>query len=371
MEIAMFDPTDYQGISPDRPEEKVGEGSESRAEITREIKKYAKSLGADLVGIAPMSRFEGAPKQMDPRYIMPEAKSCIALGFRVLRGSLRGIEEGTFFSNYSSMGYGAITYIFMPTAVVNLCRYIEDHGYEAFPMGHQSDWRAIDNEGRFRNGFSKPVAPGLPAPDIMVHLRIAGYLCGLGEIGWSKMLLTPEFGPAQRVGLIFTELELDYDPIYDGPQLCNKCMACVRHCPGGAISADKSIKTTAGGHELEWGEIDCDKCDVAFRGALEVDDPSQGSNKYLPGNNAFRPNHISPFYTAPPKVYGAGKAICGAGGCTRACLASLEARGVLKKQMKKPFRRKKPWQVDWSNYDQEIANMPEGTVGINTRLDTD
>ena len=251
----MFDPTDYQGISPIRPEEKVGEGSESRAEITREIKKYAKSLGADLVGIAPMSRFEGAPKQMDPRYIMPEAKSCIALGFRVLRGSLRGIEEGTFFSNYSSMGYGAITYIFMPTAVVNLCRYIEDHGYEAFPMGHQSDWRAIDNEGRFRNGFSKPVAPGLPAPDIMVHLRIAGYLCGLGEIGWSKMLLTPEFGPAQRVGLIFTELELDYDPIYDGPKLCNKCMACVRHCPGGAISADKSIKTTAGGHDLNGAKL--------------------------------------------------------------------------------------------------------------------
>lgn len=57
-----------------------------------EVKALAKSLGADIVGIASMDRFEGAPKQMDPRYIMPEAKSMIVMGFRVMRGSLRGIE---------------------------------------------------------------------------------------------------------------------------------------------------------------------------------------------------------------------------------------------------------------------------------------
>ena len=53
-----------------------------------------------------MDRYEGAPIQMDPRQIMPEARSMIVVAFRVMRGSLRGIEEGTFFSNYSAMGYG-------------------------------------------------------------------------------------------------------------------------------------------------------------------------------------------------------------------------------------------------------------------------
>jgi len=85
-----------------------------------EIKALAKSLGADIVGITSMDRFEGAPKQMDPRYIMPEAKSMIVMGFRVMRGSLRGIEEGTFFSNYSAMGYGGITYNYIPMTVMNL-----------------------------------------------------------------------------------------------------------------------------------------------------------------------------------------------------------------------------------------------------------
>ena len=52
----------------------------------QEVKALAKSLGADCVGITSMDRFEGAPKQMDPRYIMPEAKSMIVMAFRGTRG---------------------------------------------------------------------------------------------------------------------------------------------------------------------------------------------------------------------------------------------------------------------------------------------
>ena len=127
---------------------------------SQEIKAIAKQLGADICGIGSIDRWEGAPLQMDPRQIMPKAKSVIALGFRVLRGSLRGIEEGTFFSNYSAMGYGGITYLYMPMTVINLSKIIEDEGYEAVPMGHQSDWRAIDNKGFLKKNWSRPVAPG-------------------------------------------------------------------------------------------------------------------------------------------------------------------------------------------------------------------
>ena len=56
--------------------------------ITAEqVKKTARALGADVVGIAPIGRFQGAPIQMDPRQIMPEATSVIAMGCRVMRGS--------------------------------------------------------------------------------------------------------------------------------------------------------------------------------------------------------------------------------------------------------------------------------------------
>ncbi len=321
-----------------------------------ELKALAKSLGADLVGITSMDRFEGAPKQMDPRYIMPEAKSMIVMGFRIMRGSLRGIEEGTFFSNYSAMGYGGLTYNYIPMTVINLCKHIEDEGYEAIPIGHQSDWRAITNEGELKENFSVPVAEGLPAPDIMIHLRIAGYLAGLGEIGYSKMLLTPEFGPRVRIGVVLTEMEFEPDPIYDGPKLCNKCMACARACPGQCISETKTVKVTLAGHEVEWGEIDTLKCEDYFSGGQRTEPGEIGD--YINGRDTVKRSPNTPFFHRPKMLYNSGQAICGARGCPRACMMSLEARGVLKNQSKTPFRRRRPWQVDWSE-DGNIKYLEE------------
>jgi hypothetical protein len=50
-------------------------------------------------------------------------------------------------------------------------------------------------------------------------------------------------------------------------------------------------------------------------------------------------------------LYNSGQAVCGAKGCTRACMISLEKRGVMKNTFKKPFRRKPLWQMDWSDYE--------------------
>lgn len=313
---------------------------------SQEIKEAAKRLGADIVGIGSIDRWEGAPSQMDPRMIMPRAKSIIAMGFRVFRGSLRGIEEGTYFSNYSAMGYGGITYLYMPMTVINLCKLIEDEGYEAVPMGHQSDWRGIDNKGFLRENYSRPVAPGKPQPDIMVNLRIAGFLCGLGEIGYSKMLLTPEFGPRVRVGIIITEMELEPDPIMEPGTLCNRCMACVRECPGGCIPKDKTVKVNLAGYDVEWADVDMDKCGKTFVGAEAVAEGETGD--YMPNSDKYKPASFSPFYHKPKNVYNTGQAICGAKGCTRACMISLEARGVLKNKFHTPFRTQKLWSMDWS-----------------------
>ena len=313
------------------------------------VKKQALACGADAVGVGSIDRWAGAPTQQDPRQIMPECKSVIGMVFRVNRGSLRGVEEGTFFSNYSAMGYGGLTYLYMPMTVINLSKFIEDSGYEAIPYGHQSDWRNIDAEGYSHPETSRPVGPGKAAPDVAVHLRIAAYLCGLGEIGFSKMFLSPQFGPRNRIGIILTELELEPDPIYDGPQLCNKCMACVKQCPGKSIPADKTIKVNLAGHEVEWADIDCRSCGIAFRGAQEVNEAVPANEKYMDsGDINTRPGFWSPFKHKPSNLYNTGQAICGARGCTRACMIALESRGVLQNKFKEKFRRRPAWKVDWN-----------------------
>lgn len=320
----------------------------------KKVKKYALQFGADVVGIASMDRFEGAPKQMDLRYAMPEAKSLIVMGFRVMRGSLRGVEEGTFFGNYSAMGYGFINYHILPLTSRYLARVIEDEGYEAMPIGYQFNWGAINNTTgeprKSANGepWSRPVREGLPAPDIYASVRIAAYLAGLGEIGYSKVFLNPVYGPRVRYGMVLTDMELEPDPVMKPGTICNRCMACVNQCPGHCISATETVKIKLGGYDVEWGKLDEMKCSSSFIGAEQV--PEGESGDYLTGSDKYQPSDISPFYQKPANIFGTGQAVCGGRGCMRACMIGLESRGVLENKFKEKFRRRPQWNIDWTEY---------------------
>ena len=54
----------------------------------------------DIVGFAPAERFD---KDHVIFKIMPEVKTVIGLGFRILRGIYRGIEEGSTYYQYTTM----------------------------------------------------------------------------------------------------------------------------------------------------------------------------------------------------------------------------------------------------------------------------
>lgn len=310
-----------------------------------EVKKVALECGADIVGIGGMDRFEGAPAQCDPRHIMPEAKSIIVMGFRIFRGLLRGIEEGTAFQNYSSLGYASINEILMPMTMWKFCSYIENAGYEAYPINNCFRWNAINTgDGTKRENWSHPVAPGKPAPDVFLHMRIAGYIAGLGEIGYSKVFLTPEFGPRVRLGAILTEAELEPDPLVEPGTICDRCKACVRNCSGQAIDPVKTVKVTIAGKELEWGELDVRRCTLAFAG----NDPDE-CGKRTPCN---------PFDAEPYHFEGYGHAIEGAAGCIRSCMIHLENQGKIKNSFHEKFRRRKPWWSIPSREKKEPVNAP-------------
>ena len=60
--------------------------------MREEIIRIAKENGADIVGFAPVSRFDCDDAIFK---IFPETRTVIGLAFRVLRGIYRGIEEGS------------------------------------------------------------------------------------------------------------------------------------------------------------------------------------------------------------------------------------------------------------------------------------
>ncbi len=330
----------------------------------QDVKRHAKEYGADLVGIGSMDRWDGAPKERDPRYIFPEAKSCISLGFRIPRGYLRGIEEGTCFAPYTTMGYAGINEVYAPSVLRELCCFLEDNGYEAVPHPNIQIKQNVDQKGRLLN-VAVPVREGLPAPDIMIDQRVAAYICGLGEFGWSKIFLTPEFGPLQRFVTLLTDAELEPDPIFEG-HLCDRCKSCVRMCSGGAISATESDVCYIAGHKVEFAKIDLDKCSLAYRGG------NPEFNPFLPkdfrdyedlGRDWGRLAVVEDIMPYNRHM----SALEGGRGCMRECYIHLEKTGKLTRKFVHPFRKRPPWKIfreGWSDTgrkgvlasDQEIPD---------------
>jgi ferredoxin len=160
--------------------------------------------------------------------------------------------------------------------------------------------------------------------------------------------------------MIMTEMPLEPDPVMKPGTLCNRCMACVRECPGGAISETETVKVRLAGNDVEWGKLDVNKCSYAFRGAEKVADGERGTflppelSKSLAGReDAFKPSSLNPFYKKQTMQFTHGEAICAGKGCMRACMINLEKRGVLKNRFKEPFRTGSLWSIDWSDYDPD------------------
>ena len=86
-----------------------------------EIIDLAKKCDADIVGFAPASRFD---KNDAIIKIFPNTKTVIGLGFRILRGFFRGVEEGTTYYQYTTMGVENLEETMMPMAAILKMRSI-------------------------------------------------------------------------------------------------------------------------------------------------------------------------------------------------------------------------------------------------------
>ncbi|HPY89358.1 MAG: hypothetical protein GX937_10230 [Lentisphaerae bacterium] len=306
------------------------------------IKDCAIAAGADLCGIASVERFQDAPKEMHPLTLFPEAKSVIVFANRILKGCYKGIQEGTDWSTYWIYGYGTGLYTSLGRAGEAINSLLEEHGYEGVhsPGSHT----LLDEAPPAR----EPLAKGKLPPCVTLHMRVAAALAGLGEPGWSKVFLTPEFGPRQRFEIILTDAELEQDPLFDG-QLCDHCQACVRACPGHALGGERE-SVTCEGREFAWGRVNYGKCKVTHWGLNPKASPFV--SKDLPGMNMDVDKVSYDWYAAyrlgfalAPRIkyldlistgsaeHGQGGrpgSVCGAVGCIQACNAHLEAKKVLR-----------------------------------------
>jgi epoxyqueuosine reductase len=327
---------------------------------SQDIKKFAKKCGADIVGIGDINLFDGVKKEQDPRQVFPETKAIIGLGFRVLRGTFRGIEEGTQYYQYPEMGVVNIDEIYAPIVLANISRYIEDNGYESVVQRSIPDRRHHSDKGTnperlpvFKIPYSKPVYHGKAAPDVIIDFNLAAYICGLGEIGFGGFFLTPEFGPFQRFAFILTDAPLAPDPVYSSKQLCDKCMKCIEACPGKAINSERVKSVSVEGRTNEFAELNEWQCSAYYCGANKSTNPFMPKEalgniddrqKVLNGDKELSENEastvISELCNYYPEVrFGYTASICGKA-CWRACYSHLEEKGLIIKKLNSKFRNK-------------------------------
>jgi len=226
-----------------------------------ELRSFALARGLDFFGVANIERFAGAPPRMHPGAILPEARSVIVVGKRIVRGGWRGIEEGTNWVSYTYHDYhGLLNTFYIPLPLYETACFMEDHGWEAvpyYPGGPEAQPPAA------------PLRQGAVPPNVELAIRIAAVAAGVGEIGWAKVFMTKRFGPRQRLAAIITDLALEPDPLVEPGSICDRCMECVRGCAPGAIPhirEKKTVKIQIEDKVYEWGDIDLGKCALSYHG---------------------------------------------------------------------------------------------------------
>ena len=200
------------------------------------IMDFAKENGADLVGVASVDRFGGAPEGHQPEDLLPGARSVIAMAKRIPLSIVKTIPS----SYYEKFGYHDLN-AHLRELAYKVAVFIEDQGYEAFPLDP-----SIDDQARKVEIIQEKPEPKVRILGDFSH-RHAMVAAGLGEIGASCMVVVPKFGPRIRPVSILTTAPLEPSPKPEGESRFNICkpeacgLQCAHKCPAKALPGDGTV----------------------------------------------------------------------------------------------------------------------------------
>ncbi len=310
--------------------------------LRENIIQLAEKCGADIVGFAPAERFD---KDDVVFKIMPETKTVIGLAFRVLRGIYRGVEEGSTYYQYSTMGVENMEETIMPMALLRVSQLIEEEGFYALPQRRHQQIMQESNDTN-PEVFYNDIYRDKKAENQLNFLDCA-VKCGLGEKGLHNALLTDNFGPMVRYCFILTDAEFEATPVVE-PHLCDGCKKCIESCPGNAIAQD--------------GKVDNWRCSVYYKGACGLKNPFMAPDAYADFEDRIAiiageaeisvekaKKILDSTYFYPPIHHKYHSSICGRA-CDVACYCHLEEKGLLKKKFKTPFRKRPVWKYDIEDF---------------------
>ena len=214
------------------------------------VKTLVKDWGADLVGIAPVGRFEGAPPGHGPLDLMPRAKSVIVAGVRI-PDPVVDYDEYHLKMNEMSPELGIQANI--ENFYMQMGHYVEDMMLNiiATRLANRLEigWglRSLPTPNAQHTGLGHPV---MATPMGFFSQRHAAVRAGLGEFGLSGLVITPQYGPRVRYVSVITEADLEPDSLL-AEKVCmrGKCggeagPSCQQKCANKAITLRPGVDLT-------------------------------------------------------------------------------------------------------------------------------
>ena len=180
------------------------------------VTDFLKENGADLVGFAPVSRWDEWDEvhpDFRPGRLFPKAKTVIVFGMGMPLPVVETTPSAIHMELYNTVNRE------LDGLAYHLSRFLNRKGIAAYFFPR-------DGYGNIRIIKEKPRAA-------FSHVYAAKY-AGLGSIGINNVLLTTAFGPRVRWVSVFADAVIAGEDVIKD-ELCIRCQACVRCCPVDAI----------------------------------------------------------------------------------------------------------------------------------------
>lgn len=211
--------------------------------LTQRVKKFARQVGADLVGIAGKDSFDKMPT-LRPEDLLPDAQSVVVMAVKRNAHSLSSGATWNGQEHYLGLLAMEMGILFRTAS------FLDDEGYQTYTVSHHGhlvprdvSLRAaikhlkVTKDGELENvaEFCKAYLEGIRA---LSHMHLAQE-AGMGEIGHCKLLITPEYGPRVSLVSLVTDAPLEPDEKLKEP-VCIKdeCSKCIEYCRSHALTPE-------------------------------------------------------------------------------------------------------------------------------------